>query len=387
MLQRQDLVPSASSSPPRPPPAIPVLSFFTGLGFLDLGFQQAGFTVLWSNELNPWFASGRDFGTRSLLGNQSQAHPSNLESITTLGPNQIAKEAFNGTSKPPVFGIIGGPPCPDFSVGGKNRGGQGDHGKLSQVYVNRILELEPTFFLLENVPGILRTRKHAAFFKRLREQLATKFTLSHRILNALDFGVPQDRDRVFLVGFNNRWFKRKVEKPLLPEVEDWFPWPRDARYAGAKSRFPWPEVCPIGTTPEKPANIPDELMVGPQICDPNAIRSLPNGTEGFRPRSKKFKTIEEGDDSRKSFKRLHRWRYSPTAAYGNNEVHLHPVEPRRITVREALRIQSVPDTFALPVDMPLSHKFKGIGNGVPVRLANAMARAIETFLRDAGNGS
>jgi DNA (cytosine-5)-methyltransferase 1 len=90
--------------------------------------------------------------------------------------------------------------------------------------------------------------------------------------------------------------------------------------------------------------------------------------------------IPEGDVSRKSFKRLHRWRFSPTAAYGNNEVHLHPTLPRRLTVREALRIQSVPDTYILPEDMPLTHKFKTIGNGVAVKLAYAVACSIRNMI-------
>ncbi len=110
------------------------------------------------------------------------------------------------------------------------------------------------------------------------------------------------------------------------------------------------------------------------------IAELPNGNEGFAAYSAKMQTVREGDVAKKSFKRLHRYRYSPTACYGNNEVHLHPWEPRRLTVREALRIQSVPDTYELPPDMPLSSKFKMIANGVPVELARHVAQAIHSVL-------
>ena len=79
-----------------------------------------------------------------------------------------------------------------------------------------------------------------------------------------------------------------------------------------------------------------------------------------------------------------RFRYSPTAAYGNNEVHLHPAQPRRLTVREAMRIQTVPDGYALPSEMPLSFKFKLIGNGVPVQLAAAVGHALRQFILGAG---
>jgi DNA (cytosine-5)-methyltransferase 1 len=149
-------------------------------------------------------------------------------------------------------------------------------------------------------------------------------------------------------------------------------------------RFPWPSSSPFGMQPEKPEGVPDDLCLAGLILNQDVLSKLPNGNEGFNPWSEKFKLIDEGDDSRKSFKRLHRYRYSPTAAYGNNEVHLHPTQPRRITVREALRIQTVPDEYALPPEMPLSFKFKLIGNGVPVQLAATVGHSLKQFLLGAG---
>lgn len=91
-------------------------------------------------------------------------------------------------------------------------------------------------------------------------------------------------------------------------------------------------------------------------------------------------TVAEGDDSKKSYKRLHRWRYSPTAVYGNNEVHLHPYKPRRLTVAEALAIQSLPKAFELPAYMTLSNMFKTVGNGVPYLAAYGIAKSILAYL-------
>lgn len=91
--------------------------------------------------------------------------------------------------------------------------------------------------------------------------------------------------------------------------------------------------------------------------------------------------VEEGDDSRKSYKRLHRWRYAPTAAFGNNEVHLHPYRARRISVSEALAIQSLPKEYELPQEMTLTSMFKGIGNGVPYLAAHEIAKSILNFLK------
>jgi DNA (cytosine-5)-methyltransferase 1 len=356
--------------------SVPVLSFFTGAGFLDIGFIEAGFDTVWHNEYDANFVRGFEYGMRSLFG---EGHPivENTQSIVDLTGEQVLREAFDGVL-PDVFGVIGGPPCPDFSVGGKNRGETGDRGQLSSVYVDRILEIVPTFFLMENVPGLARTAKHRDFLDRLMARLEPKYVVDKAVLNALEHGAPQDRERLFLVGFSKAWLN-SCGPNALAAVKP-FPWPIDRRYEGAKTRFAWPTTNPFGTTPEKPADVPEELAVAPYICDLVETAPLPNGREGFLPRSSRLSEVNEGDTSRKSFKRLHRWRYSPTVAYGNNEVHLHPTQPRRLTVREALRLQTVPDAYALPPDMPLSHKFKTIGNGVPVRLGSAMASAIRQVL-------
>ena len=136
---------------------IPLLSFFTGAGFLDLGFLKNGFEILWHNEFHKPFIKAFETGMTSCGYSGRSASVQNSHSIVELGPNAIIQEAFIGQTKPEVFGIIGGPPCPDFSVGGKNMGNKGDQGRLSEVYVNRIIELNPTFFVFENVPGLLRT--------------------------------------------------------------------------------------------------------------------------------------------------------------------------------------------------------------------------------------
>jgi DNA (cytosine-5)-methyltransferase 1 len=346
----------------------------------------------------------------SLTGSEFEAKVHNTDSIINVGPKEILRQAFGDGGRPTTFGFIGGPPCPDFSVGGKNRGGEGEKGKLSEVYVRRIKELLPSFFVFENVPGLLRTEKHRAFLLQLMRTLDADYALDLKILNALDQGAPQDRERVFLIGFARGWLKREQGTRVPLHVNDsllrtsflansrqfslpglngthWFPWPSDKKYSDAKKRYDWPKQVPFGSDPPKPAGIPEELMVSSYICDLEEITRLPNGLEGFEPKSRKFSQIAEGDDSRKSFKRLHRWRYSPAAAYGNNEVHLHPMQPRRLTVREALRIQTVPDKYILPSDMPLSHKFKTIGNGVPVKLATAVASSIEKVLKGDFNGN
>ena len=89
---------------------------------------------------------------------------------------------------------------------------------------------------------------------------------------------------------------------------------------------------------------------------------------------------EKGDDKKKSYKRLHRWRYSPTVAYGNNEVHIHPYEARRISVAEALALQSLPREFVIPHNITLTDAFKTIGNGVPYLAAKGIANSLFDYL-------
>jgi len=374
----------------------PILSFFTGAGFLDLGFSLSNFSVVWRNEFCPKFVEGFEYGMAS-MGRKDKIN--NTHSIVDTGPNQILKEAFNGLPRPEVFGVIGGPPCPDFSVGGKNKGQKGERGKLSLIYTHRILELQPTFFLFENVPGLLRTKKHRQFLINLMGLFSKHYLLDLRIVNALDYGVPQDRERMIMVGFHKKWMTKTLHvsakkadiynSSLIAHFKNssdnltqgWFPWNKGKKYENVKKAFPWPTTNPFGADVKKPSGLPEDLMVGPLICDQKVIRKLPNGDEAFVPYSERIKIILEGDVSRKCFKRLHRWRYSPAAAYGNNEVHLHPVLPRRLSVREAMRIQTVPDSYAFPKKMSLSHKFKTIGNGVPVRLATALAEGFSGVLK------
>lgn len=144
--------------------------------------------------------------------------------------------------------------------------------------------------------------------------------------------------------------------------------------------FEWPTTSKFGASP-KPTSAPIELTIQYWFTK-NDVKSHPNATHCFTPRAAlpRFQTISEGDDSKKCFKRLHRHRYSPTACYGNNEVHLHPFEARRISVAEALAIQSLPKEFELPSTMSLSAMFKTIGNGVPYLMSKGIADSIKSFL-------
>jgi DNA (cytosine-5)-methyltransferase 1 len=243
--------------------------------------------------------------------------------------------------------------------------------------------MPPSFFVIENVPGLYRFRKHREFLQTKIHQLqANDYNVDYKILNALEFGVPQDRERLFVVGFNHPLAQNALERKLTVDEREWFPWPEIEIYRGARL-LPWPKVSPFGKEPSKPDGLPIELTVFPALLGNGNPEQLANGREYFNPYSDKFKQVKEGDVSRKSFKRLHRFRFSPTAWYGNQEVHLHPWKPRRLSVREALRIQAVPDEYVLPETMSLSAKFKMVCNGVPCVMAFNLASAVHRFLKRA----
>jgi len=362
---------------------IPILSFFTGGGFLDIGFERNGFRVVWSNESNPVFvklySSGMTAWRRSRNPGEKEATISNKRKIERIAAKEIVKTAFP-LGKPALFGIIGGPPCPDFSAGGKHKGGSGSNGRLSKIFVQRIINIKPSFFIFENVAGLFKTEKHRLFLKKLENKIENSgYRVDRELLNALDYGVPQDRERLIMIGVKTELARACSGRKIIKGERGWFIWPKP-KYPNAKKTYSWPAIVQDGGRIRIPKSIPSKLMVYSILSAKNDPSKLPNGNDCFKPLSDKFNTIREGDTARKSFKRLHRYRYSPTACYGHNEVHLHPWLPRRLSVREAMRIQGIPDAYVLPADASLSSKYSFVSNGVPVPMGFEVAKSLRKFI-------
>jgi DNA (cytosine-5)-methyltransferase 1 len=233
---------------------------------------------------------------------------------------------------------------------------------------------------MENVTGLIRQKSNKEYLIKLLDKVKRSYHIDYKTLNALDFGVPQFRERVFFAGIK----KDKINKDLVKKGQDghWFTWPVNSKYENAFTKYNWPVAVDFGKQLVKPLEIPLELCVESCLVPANELNKVANAKEYFNlyRDKEKLAKIQEGQTNRPSFKRLHRFRFSPTACYGNNEVHLHPYQHRRISVREALRIQGVPDEYILPAELPLSKKFKMIGNGVPVPMAKAVASAMKFFL-------
>ncbi|WP_138503110.1 DNA cytosine methyltransferase [Nostoc sp. PA-18-2419] len=370
-----------------------IFSFFAGSGFLDLGFETSGFNIVYVNEIfSPFMAAYRY--SRQVLNlalPEYGYHHGEVADVSKLfegSPAQHFQELVIDCRKSHnIIGFIGGPPCPDFSIGGKNKGCFGDNGKLSASYIELICHNIPDFFLFENVKGLWKTKKHRLFFESLKQQLQQAgYILTERLINSLEYGVPQDRQRIILIGFQSNFLKQmRIEFNQKNSLnQETFPW---NNYILSKQEniftYPWPKCEPFqeNSIMPCPEGILQELTVEYWFQKNNVLKH-PNTEHYFQPKAgmKKFAAIDEGDNSKKSFKRLHRWRYSPTACYGNNEVHLHPYKLRRISVAEALAIQSLPANFVFPEQMSLTNMFKTIGNGVPYLASKGLAQTIVNFL-------
>ena len=162
-----------------------LVSFFSGSGGLDLGFKKAGFEVVWANEYD-----------KSIWETFEKNHRKTYldkRSITNIPSNEI----------PECDGIIGGPPCQSWSAAGAKRGINDSRGKLFFDFIRVIEDKNPKFFLAENVAGMLTEKNSYALknIKELFENGGSGYNLSFKLLNAKNYNVPQDRKRVFFIGF------------------------------------------------------------------------------------------------------------------------------------------------------------------------------------------
>lgn len=371
-----------------------ILSLFSGGGFLDIGFINNGFQVVEAVEIQPFFIKAYNAGLRNYFQNSDNYYV--RKNLVTH--NEILKPTDASCPKEQdrlqksygqISGIIGGPPCQDYSIGGKNGGIDGERGRLIYSYFAAIKKIKPDFLFFENVEGLYKTKKHRISFDAFVNDIESEdYYVWHDLLNVLEYGYPQDRPRVALVAFKKNIINALRNTGYVLEFDNTilkfnhserliFRWPKPL-FENPKG-LNWPKKWKFGNDiREFTLNNNKQLFIESVIGD--LTDNHPNQCEYFLPKSDRFTQIEEGDTNRKSFKRLHRFRYSPTVAYGNNEVHLHPTKPRRLTVREGLRLQTVPDEYILPADIPLTHKFKLISNGVPSAKAELIALEIRRTL-------
>jgi DNA (cytosine-5)-methyltransferase 1 len=175
-----------------PGTGIRVASFFSGGGGLDIGFHKAGFNIVFANDIEPLFCKTLEANKGNYFSQELHVSNKDIRLIES-------KELPSGIDL-----VIGGPPCQTFSASGRRAGGAAGRldkrGNLFEAYCRLIREINPRAFLFENVRGILGTNKGKDWSEIVKAFSGIGYTISHRILDACDYGVPQQRERLFLVG-------------------------------------------------------------------------------------------------------------------------------------------------------------------------------------------
>ena len=319
-----------------------VVSFFAGCGGLDLGFEQAGFRVVWANEFEP-----------HCRATYIRNHPYTefvLGDICKIDPHSI----------PDCDGFIGGPPCQSWSVAGRRKGLEDERGQLFLTYIEIIKAKKPKFFLIENVKGLLDGMFKYVFIMFLDKLKEAGYDVKWELLDAVNYGVPQNRERVFIVGFR---------KDLNVNFE--FPKPT----FNALNTL----IHAIGDIKETPTYYKgkDKVAPNPKLANHDVINL------GFNPfyfrgnRRRGWQQPSFTINATADFAPLHP--SSPKMlCYGHENWDFQKGkqnEYRRLSVRECARIQTFPDDFIFEYE-DIRNAYKMVGNAVPPRLACVIAKAI-----------
>jgi DNA (cytosine-5)-methyltransferase 1 len=315
-----------------------IVSLFSGAGGMDLGFKKAGFEIVYANEFD-----------KKIWETFEKNHK------TPLDKRDIRK--INADEIPDCDGIIGGPPCQSWSEAGSQKGIEDDRGKLFFDFIRILKAKKPIFFVAENVSGMLSKRNSEAVKNIISMFEDAGYNMHIKLLNANDYNVPQDRQRVFYVGF------RKDLNIVFdfPQPFDHKPNLKDAIYDLKDNVLPALEKNKTNGNNCKFSN--HEYMTGSYstiFMSRNRVRSWdePSFTiqaggrhAPLHPQAPKM--IETGKNKRIFVK-------------GKENLY------RRLSIRECARIQTFPDSFTFYYT-DLSDAYKMIGNAVPVNLAYAVA--------------
>src|SRR5699024_9489782 len=167
------------------------------------------------------------------------------------------------------------------------------------IYFNYILKIKPSFFVFENVRNLWNNNKHKKILLSILKRLKKVYFINEKILNSLEFGVPQDRNRLFIIGI------RKEKNEANNSEKFYFPWPSPI-YVDIFTKYNWPDTNIFQNRIKAPKGIPMELCVRDLLLKKKDEKEIYNGDEYFLPYSEKFWVIAEGNTHNRSFKRLHR---------------------------------------------------------------------------------
>ena len=324
-----------------------IISLFTGAGGLDLGFHQAGFNTIWANEYDKeiWETYETNFSYTKL----------DKRSIVNIPSSEI----------PDAIGLIGGPPCQSWSEAGSLRGINDKRGQLFFEFIRVLRDKKPLFFLAENVSGMLASRHSDALENIKNHFKESGYNLSFKLLNASDYGVAQDRERVFFIGFRD-------------DLDITFKFPKKLNRKKTLKDVIWDLKDNV--------SLPDEKNYTLNSCEVLNHEYMLGGFSSMYMSRNRVRSWDE-----QSF----------TIQAGGRHAPLHPQAPkmekigkdkqgfisgyehlyRRLSIRECARIQSFPDNHKFCYKN-LSAGYKMVGNAVPPTLAFHLAKEIMEVLKE-----
>lgn len=328
-----------------------LVSLFSGCGGLDLGFEQAGFNIIWAN----------DFDVDAQRVYKLNIGPIDGRDILSIKENEI----------PECDILTAGFPCQPFSNAGKRKGVHDSRGMLYKECLRIIKNKMPKVIVFENVKGLLSTQyidgRNLAdvIIDDLSNMNDMGYNVVYQLVNASDYGVPQNRQRVVFVGI-----RKDLHKIFsFPEKQ-------------AKQKLALKYILDI------PSDVPNQVAWGlsPQALE--MIEYIPEGGswkdvpyEHLAPRFKKIRDNMKKYHSPNFYRRFSRDEINGTitaSAQPENCGIIHPTQNRRYTIREVARIQTFPDSFKFFDNnvKDITAMYKVIGNAVPVKLAKALGLAI-----------
>lgn len=323
---------------------IPSVSFFTGCGGMDLGFEQVGFDQVAAFEFNEIFC-------RTLRKNRPDwkifGPPYSNGDVSKFDE---VKRDLAGLIEAPFEGVfIGGPPCQPFSIAANQRFSRsGDNfkrvgfaheknGNLFFDYVRLILEFKPRVFVIENVPGLRDLDGGEQLMAAIELLQDNGYKVNEpTVLNAADYGVPQYRERLFVIG---------------SRTDEAFTFPQKQAHVGCAS-----------VLGQLPKNVPNHDTREHKVGSVERYMRLRYGQRDQLGRVDRLdptlpsKTVIAGGTN------------------GGGRSHLHPEIPRTLSVRECARLQTFPDDYVFLG--PTARQFTQVGNAVPPVLAAAIATAV-----------
>lgn len=331
-----------------------IISLFSGCGGLDLGFEKAGFKVAVANEFD-----------KKIWETFKINHPDTK--LIEGDIRNIKEEDFPDE----VDGIIGGPPCQSWSEAGSLRGIEDERGQLFYEYIRILKNKQPKFFLAENVSGMLADRHSDAVKHILKLFEECGYNVSLTLVNAKDYGVAQERKRVFYIGFRkdlniNFVFpkgstedddKKITLKDIIWDLKD------TAVPAGEKNHH---NPLAINNNEYFTGSYSPIFMSRNRVKDwkEQAFTVQASGRQcQLHPQAPKMIKVGKND-----------------CRFAEGHENLY----RRMTIREVARIQGFPDSFKF-IYNNTNDAYKMIGNAVPVNLAYEVALAIKKTLENKEN--